>query len=327
MKPIRANLHPSVIARASMAAFWLLVLVLSFLTAGARPEPESPAQPTKIVGPRECAECHEAENRTWLETAHQTSFKTLSRSKEARAIAKELGIRRVKRDERCIRCHFTEQGETDQKLKVIGGVSCESCHGAGQEWIDIHGDFGAASAEEESSEHREERLARSIELGLRGPNNVATLIESCYACHLVTDDELVAAGHPRDGAFDPWTATQGEVRHNFVRGKGDNVPASESRKRLIHWTGRLFELAKLFETVAAQGQSPNPAFSVRAMDVLYALPDSTPDFTWADCVVRAKDWQTFSGNQLRELAEELRAEAHALQAREDSLPPVPEGKK
>jgi hypothetical protein len=205
-------------------------------TSAARPDP------TKVVGPDDCGECHEEAHDVWLTTAHARGWTELSRSEEARALAAKLGVRRIKRDERCVSCHFLS-AEVAGVVKPIAGVACESCHGAAADWIDLHWDFGPneADAETETPEHRAQRLRRSEAAGLVRPEKIAMLASACYDCHVIADEELIEAGHPVTGPFELAAATQSEMRHNFVRGQGENAVSSIERLRVLHALGRLLD--------------------------------------------------------------------------------------
>ncbi len=56
---------------------------------------------------------------------------------------------------RRLRCHYTPQVSNDQ-LRAFSGVSCESCHGAGRDWINVHNDYGGKGFDHasETPEHR-----------------------------------------------------------------------------------------------------------------------------------------------------------------------------
>ena len=230
----------------------MLLPAAALLWLGLSSPAPAATDPSKVLGPEECGECHESAHEVWSATAHARGWTELSRSEEARAIAAALGVRRIKRDERCVSCHFLS-AEVEGAPRPIAGVACESCHGAGADWIDPHWDFGpgVSSEDDESPEHRAERLARCDELGMFRPGRIGELAERCYACHVLADAELIAAGHPDPGLFDLAEATQGEMRHNFVRGGGENAPASPGRRALLRVVGRLIDWAATLEALAA----------------------------------------------------------------------------
>ena len=123
-----------------------LSIVLGFLVfSNSEAEPESRDRSgkdlSKIVGPEECGECHKAEVHVWRETRHSKTFKVLTRKKQAKEIAGNMGIKRVKKAGDCVACHFTS-GYKKNRVKAIAGISCESCHGPAKDWIKVHGDYG-----------------------------------------------------------------------------------------------------------------------------------------------------------------------------------------
>ena len=231
-------------ARRLLALGFASVLCLGAALAASPDRTRRTDDVTRVVGPAACAECHVEEFEVWQASHHQMGSKMLTRNPEAQKIAKALGIRRVKNEARCTTCHFTMMGEPDAP-KAIAGVSCESCHGAARDWINLHDDFGAngAGAATETSAHRAERTARCSETGMVRPDQTHLLAGQCFACHTIDDEELIAAGHPTGVGFELVAWSQGEIRHNFVRGTaGSNARASRERLRVMFVIGQLLEL-------------------------------------------------------------------------------------
>ena len=104
--------------------------------------PAEPANPNKVVGNQACVKCHASEIKVWEKTPHSKTFDELHRRPEAKQIAGKLGLRSIKHDGRCVACHYTQQSDTAGNPHAIAGVSCESCHGAAKDWLDIHHDYG-----------------------------------------------------------------------------------------------------------------------------------------------------------------------------------------
>ena len=215
--------------------------------------------PSKIMTAERCGECHVAEAEVWKKTPHATGFKTLHRKDSAAAIAERMGISLIKRDSPCLTCHYTTQEERGQ-LRAVSGVSCESCHGAGKDWIDIHNDYGGKGFDHtnESAEHRARRIADSRAGGMRRPSDLYDVVTSCYACHTVPNERLVNVGKHSIGSADfefvEWS--QGQIRHNFLdsflNGDGnDNAERSAERKRVMYVVGRAVELENSLRGVAA----------------------------------------------------------------------------
>jgi hypothetical protein len=198
-----------------------------------------------VVGAAECAECHADEVQVWKRTPHYSHATTLPRSREARAISRALGVRRMKTSERCGSCHFTVQTLESGRRKALDGVSCESCHGAASSWVRTHSTFGSAGATRatETAEHRRARIAQSDRGGMNRPEELYALTATCYECHVVRDEELVKTGHPVGGELPVVSYTQGAMRHNFSRGRGKaNPPSSRERQRHLYVVSRALEL-------------------------------------------------------------------------------------
>lgn len=234
-------------------AFLLTIVALSgwFATAATRGPATptavrvaEPAAPHLVVGNEACEKCHAAETGVWKRTPHAQTFETLHRRPEARQIAQRLGLRSIKHEGRCTGCHYTEQSSSPTAAsvasshggEVIAGVSCESCHGAAKNWVDLHADFGGpnVTAAAESPAHRIERLTRSVAAGMRNPQNLFAMAQSCLRCHTTPDEELVnVGGHPTGSPeFEFVSWSQGSVRHNFGGGQsGSTSLAAANRVR------------------------------------------------------------------------------------------------
>jgi hypothetical protein len=233
------------------------ILIGASVAIGMAPNPSSKSDPRdqqwkvaidphKVIGYQACEKCHAAEIQTWKRTPHSETFLTLHRKPEAQQIANKLGIQNFKSDSNCIQCHYT-MDHVDNRLEAIAGVSCESCHGAAQDWVSVHNDYGGPNVTraQESAEHRSQRFLSSIQLGMRNPVNVYLIAQSCYRCHTVPDETLVNVGGHNAGSLDfefvSWS--QGTVRHNFVRTEGkSNAEESPSRLRIMFLSGMIADL-------------------------------------------------------------------------------------
>jgi len=207
--------------------------------------------PAKVMGPDACGECHKSSVESWKGSHHFSTFKTLPRQKEAREIADKMGIKRIKADSACLTCHFTS-AMVKTKVKPIAGITCESCHGAGRDWIKVHSDFGGngVKAENEAPAHKAERYAKSEAAGMIRPGNLYGVAQNCYSCHTVPDEKLVnTGGHTAGSKFELVAWTQGEVRHNVWYSKDNNV-ASVERQRMMYLVGRALDLEYSLRGVA-----------------------------------------------------------------------------
>ncbi|MCA9212939.1 MAG: cytochrome c family protein [Planctomycetales bacterium] len=202
--------------------------------------------PSKVLGAESCAKCHDAEIAVWKKTPHYDTFKKLHRKPEAKQIAERMGLRSIKRGETCLKCHYTEQ-DHGGATKAISGISCESCHGASQDWIKIHNDYGGPNISklQETPEHKTLRREKSIANGMRNPSNLYLVARSCLNCHTTPDENLVNVGQHPTGSLDfelvAWS--QGMVHHNFVASDGKhNSPSTTERLRVMYIAGTLADL-------------------------------------------------------------------------------------
>ena len=237
--------------RTSFLATAILFLSAFAASASAQEDPRNSGlevhlNPHKVLGYESCEKCHASEVRVWKQTPHHETFLTLHRQPEAKQIAQRLGISSFKTDSACIKCHYTMKTDGGG-IEAISGISCESCHGASKDWIDVHNDYGGAGVTKamESADHRIHRLRQSIAGGMRNPINVYLVAQSCYRCHTVPDERLVNVGGHKAGSMDfeivSWS--QGTIRHNFVRTNGaSNDPSPRSRLRQMFMAGMIADL-------------------------------------------------------------------------------------
>ncbi len=226
-------------------------------------QPPSPLHPENVIGNGRCEECHKEELQAWKVSTHARSD-SVHRDPKTRAkaeeIAKAMGIRSVNdiaAHPLCTECHFTRQKETT--LKVIGGVSCESCHGGAKEWRDVHG------ARDKIAD-RSKRQELSTAAGMLYPDDTYAVATNCFNCHVVRDEELVVkGGHPaRSEGFNLVSWSGGEVRHNFYtadyeRVEDKNLDTLPHRKRMFLIVGMLLDLEYSVRGLA-NGKDPQGGF-------------------------------------------------------------------
>lgn len=231
----------------------LLLALAIAVAAHAQAPQDQPFDPAKIMGADACKKCHAAEVDQWSRTPHALTIDTLHRKPEAKAIADRLGLRSVKRNETCVRCHYTEREERG-RVRIDSGVSCESCHGPSMDWIQIHAEYGpGVTRETETPDARQRRRLASITAGMNNPSNLYLVARQCLDCHTTPDEKLVeVGGHPAgSGDFELVAWSQGMVRHNFVRSGGAvNEPSSLPRVRVMHVVGLMTDLEYSLRAVA-----------------------------------------------------------------------------
>ena len=142
------------------------------------------ADDAEYVGSKKCKMCHSKEFKSWAETTHATSFDILKPGERSEAKAKhELDAAKdYTTDESCLACHvvgFGKKGgynlvnwdKTAEKLiKKAGHVGCESCHGAGGNYIKLHKEI-----------KKEKRTYKWSEMEEAGVTKITE--ETCTVCH------------------------------------------------------------------------------------------------------------------------------------------------
>lgn len=247
-----------IIGAAAAVALLVLVCVVSAQGAEGTVEDENGfvrCDPTKVMGAEACAKCHQAEVNVWQTTPHFATFDTLHRKPEAKQIADKLGLRSVKRNETCTKCHYTMQ-EVNGRPRVNSGVSCESCHGAARDWIESHADYGGPNVtrQMESPEHRQQRIATAVAAGMNNPANLYSIARQCLACHTSPDEKLVNVGGHAAGTADfelvAWS--QGMILHNLLESGGTMItPSAPERLRVMYVVGVMADLEASMRATAA----------------------------------------------------------------------------
>lgn len=220
-------------------------------------------------GPKVCGECHRGESEVWQGTKHFKSFKTVHKMKMAKKIAKATGQKSMKRNETCVQCHYTvTQKKAGGKSKPSAGPSCESCHGASSDWFPIHNDYGGPSvkADQETPEHKAERIASATAAGMRWPSDRYGVAENCMECHglanpNVAGDKLAIMldmGHPTVADWELVRYSQGSVRHRFYPPDMTvNAELSVAQAAEMYVIG---QAAKLVSAVGAAGRSDSAKY-------------------------------------------------------------------
>jgi hypothetical protein len=186
---------------------------------------QATVDPAKVLGPDTCGNCHKVEFSAWQQTHHFKTFEDLHRRPTAAAIAEKMGVKRIKNEGTCVTCHYTMQAGSDAP---IAGISCESCHGAGKDWVKLH-NVKATRAQAEAA-------------GFISPDQVYELASNCFQCHTVPNEKLVnTGGHVAGTPLELVSWSQGEVRHHFL-GASKNDDATPDRKRMLYVVGRVVDL-------------------------------------------------------------------------------------
>jgi hypothetical protein len=238
------------------------------------------SDPAKTLGPNTCVECHKQEGATWQNSHHFKTFREMPRNPKGKEIAEKMGVKRINSESLCLNCHYT----VDNKGKPASGISCESCHGAGQDWVKIHSEFSGKTEQTESKPEEEARWKLADSKGMIRPSSIYQLAKNCLSCHVVPQEDLVnKGGHPAGSAFELVSWSQGEVRHNtwYSKGKG-NADASAARKRMLYLVGLGVDLETALRAVAKATARQTYAFEMakradRARKQLAAAAKAAPN--------------------------------------------------
>ncbi len=299
----------------------------SWLIAAGTAEPPvyTPRQcdPASVVGHDTCTKCHEAELKQWMQTPHYRTFDVLHRSPEAKEIAERMGLRSIKRNDTCVTCHYTRQ-QQGTRLRVVAGVSCESCHGGAQRWLDLHADYGGpqVTREMETPAHRQQRRDASIAAGMNNPANLYLMARQCLSCHTVPDERLVNVGGHQAGTdeFELVAWSQGTVRHNFVRSGGmANAPSDAGRLRVMYVVGIMADLEASLRAAAkatelAKFGQASAARAARAKQRLWEVQRRIDHPRVANALAAVASLELTLGNESAILtaADQVGAEAYAF---------------
>jgi Cytochrome c554 and c-prime len=189
---------------------------------------------TLYFGISECARCHTmpgkvdpddpdlcrlTESKIWdAEDKHRQAFRVL-KGERAQKMGKLLHID-VTKDKQCLSCHgvvVPEGAAVHKSFKEDDGVSCVVCHGAAEEWVDMHGGLRRDKWRKLTREEKDSKYGMT---DLWDPVKRANLCTSCHvgnvenkaAGKFVTHD-MYAAGHPPLPGFEASTFSNEMPRH------------------------------------------------------------------------------------------------------------------
>lgn len=247
----------------------------------------------KIVGPNACAECHKHETEVWKGSHHFQTFTKMPRSKKAGEISKKMKIRRLKTNKLCQSCHFTVQ-KIKKKSKAVAGISCESCHASGKDYLKLHAEFsGQKNKKDESGAQAASRWKKSEAFGMIRPKAIYKLAKNCFECHVVPQENLVnVGGHPAGSEFELVSWSQGEVRHNLWYSQGKkNKQAGLGRRRIMYIVGLAIDLETALRSIAQATSRKKYAYKMagraaRARTKLAAVGKAVPNVGEVSAIVK-----------------------------------------
>lgn len=175
------------------------------------------------VNPLKGATVLQNEYVTWLKRdPHSKAYLALTTTDAAR-MTKHLGLGSPTKEKICLECHTTyvpEPSKRGERYSIEDGVSCESCHGAAQNYLSTHTQQGAT--------HQQ-----NLTNGLTDTASLDSRAQLCLSCHYGDDTkrvthDLYGAGHPRL-RFELDTYSILEPKHwlvdqDYINRKGAYVP-------------------------------------------------------------------------------------------------------
>lgn len=184
------------------------------------------AQTPDYTGFRVCAKCHFAQGDAWRGTSHAKAFESLKPNVKAAAKTK-AGLDPMKdysTDRNCLGCHVTGYGEaggyvvgmSPDDAKLVVGVSCEACHGAGGNYRKQHGEAVDRLKSTGNSTDRQVLVDSRQNFDYE---------KACARCHLNYQGSQWANAKPPYTPFTP--AVDSKYQFDFnksVRGSGDKNP-------------------------------------------------------------------------------------------------------
>ena len=233
-------------------ALYLIALLFSGAAAGHENHPYK-IDAAKLMGPLACAECHKPLFDAWKQSHHARAARIVLRRPNALAMARAMGLDRIKGPGLCLDCHFSLESAGGAALGFpLEGVACESCHGSASDWYGAHSRHGMKEATSPSipAVRGQGTFVEPADIGMITPANLYAVAANCLGCHAVTNQRLIdRAGHPLGRGFELVAWSQGEVRHNLWF-SGDNREASPARKRKMYVIGQAVDLELALRALA-----------------------------------------------------------------------------
>ncbi len=274
----------------------------------------------KLMGPLACAECHQPLFDAWKQSHHARAARIVLRRAEALAMAKAMGLERIKGPGLCLDCHFSLDA-VDGAVEgfALAGVACESCYGSAGDWYGAHSRYGMKEATSPAMPAVRDQgiYVEPADLGMIIPANLYAVAANCLGCHFVSNEKLVdRAGHATGRGFELVAWSQGEVRHNLWFSSG-NPAASPVRQRKMYVIGKAVELEFALRALArieAGGGRYATGMAARAQAAIEALVRVTAlvRIPKVDAILDAARNMPRGGKQLTAAAERVAVIARSL---------------
>ncbi len=210
---------------------------------------------------------------TWSKhDKHSQAYTNLQKS-DAKRMTSLMGLGEPTEEPLCLKCHSTYVPDATmrgEKFDLEDGVSCESCHGAAERWLESHAILGATH-----QQNLDKGLADTVSLSKR-----ATL---CVSCHFGDSDkavthDLYGAGHPRlTFELDTYGALQPKhwlVDQDYTSRKASYIP-------LAAWfTGQTRLAEGVLARLSSPEQSKNGLFPELSLFDCYSCHHNLSEEQW-----------------------------------------------
>lgn len=241
----------------------------------------------RYLGPGSCSSsnCHgnvkslnssdvlQNEYVTWSKhDRHSRAYLSLL-NEDSKKIAANLNIGAPSKEPLCLKCHSTYVPEADRrgpKFQHEDGVSCESCHGAAEGWLQSHAVDGTTHAD-------------NVKNGLTDLGPLNTRAQLCLSCHYGTEDKTVnhnlyGAGHPRL-SFELDTFGVLQPKHWVV--DADYEKRKGPYHSLAAWmTGQLHHAESTIEALKSPSRSKNGMFPELSLFDCFSCHHSLTEDQW-----------------------------------------------
>jgi len=202
----------------------------------------------KTLGTGSCglgqSNCHTNENNWWKDDAHHATIDAFYDDPTAyEKIAQLAGVgagNMLKGNQLCASCHGTVVSGKEAR-EVEEGVSCESCHGAGSGYKDPHSEKPGG-------------YEKALKLGMVELKKVDNRGNTCVRCHYITDQKLLAAGHPDGASFNYISGIKKVAKHWKRPPGGDDLVKAPFEKAMAA-KGPVAQMVKI-EPVAVAVAAP-----------------------------------------------------------------------
>ncbi len=227
----------------------------------------------QTLGPGSCGlgqnNCHTSENDWWKDDAHHATVDAFyddptAYEKIARLAGVDIGSM-LKGNQSCMSCHGTVISGKEAR-EAEDGVSCESCHGPGSAYKDPH-----SEGDPKLGVNRPGRI-KALQLGMVELKNLDNRANTCVRCHYITDQKLLAAGHPNGANFNYISGLKKVAKH-WKRQPGSEDLTKAPFEKAMQAKGPVAQMVSVAPAVAV---APAPPAKTEAAPVANVETPSQP---------------------------------------------------